>query len=725
MNEVVIQVGDILQIDKSIYRIIYISSPSIVLCQMNTPKMNIGEHDLQAIRTGVLNEDIRVIKDVETAVVDTEMLSEAEKRAFELRKNIVKDINAAYAPSYLSLNGRLHRQEIDDILIKYNLTRPRFWRICRTYLQSGMKESSLLRKKRAKTGDAATGKKRGSKGDLGIAAGCPLTPEVIEAFEYGLNFYKSGRSKSFEAAYDTMNNRYFFHDVVVGGKVQSRLLPIDERPTFRQFYYYCHKNLPREEYDAIKTSRMEQRNNKRLLLSEDVANVEAPGEKVEADSLEVDLSLISLINDVTKQTIGRPIVYCMRDALTHAVVAVSVSLENNSFLGYTNLFLNLGEDKKEFFAKYDIELPDERLFPSNFLPLDFYSDKGSDYKSDPAEILCNALGINRHTVPGGSGSMKGMIEQWFHQIHSMINPYTESAGQIQKRHDSQHHKQAVLNVHEFTKMLLICILSYNQSHMDKYKPRACEIRDGIDSTPSVLWEYYCRTKGAPRPITDRADYLYKLLVPKQAKIDKRGIHFKGLTYINYDDEHLLGQMYRAQNKKYALSVRYDPRDNSRLYYTDSVGNMVYAELNEGLGWQRDLKGLTFKETSDYFKMVSVKNKEARQRNEEIKAMRAGLVEDIVENAKANSPRYAETKNMREEREREKQLLNRMNAITDRIAKEEGKAIGESSDSTKIIDIGLPGPSEATEPRQELTEKEYLDMVGNFYDYEGEYEEEDS
>ena len=113
----------------------------------------------------------------------------------------------------------------------------------------------------------------------------------------------------------------------------------------------------------------------------------------------------------------------MRDVLTHAVVAVSVSLENNSFLGYTNLFLNLGEDKKEFCAKYDIDLNDERLFPSNFLPLDFYSDRGSDYKSDPAEKLCNALGINRHIVTGGSGSMKGMIEQWFHQIHTMVNPY--------------------------------------------------------------------------------------------------------------------------------------------------------------------------------------------------------------------------------------------------------------------------------------------------------------
>ena len=725
MNEIVIQVGDILQIDDQFYRVIYISSPSIVLCQMDIQKLNIAEYDLQSIRTGISNGDINVISDNDSQIIDLDNMSEKEAESYLIKSKIIKEINRSYGPTYLDLMGKKHKATITEILQKYDLKKKAVWKLCRVYLQSGMKESSLLRKKRPKTGDSVTGKKRGSKGDLGISAGCPLTTEVIEAFEYGLGFYKSGRAKSFKAAYDTMNNRYFFHDVVVGGKVQSRLLPIDERPTFRQFYYYCHKNLPREEYDAIKTSKMEQRNNKRLLLSEDAANVEAPGEKVEADSLEVDLSLISLFNSVTNQTIGRPIVYCMRDVLTHAVVAVSVSLENNSFLGYTNLFLNLGEDKKEFCAKYDIDLDDERLFPSNFLPLDFYSDRGSDYKSDPAEKLCNALGINRHIVTGGSGSMKGMIEQWFHQIHTMVNPYTEGAGQIQKRHDSQHHKQAVLTVHDFTKMLLICILSYNQKHMDNYKPRACEIKDGIDSTPSVLWEYYCKTKGAPRPITDRTDYLYKLLIPKQGKIDKKGIHFKGLTYINYDDEDLLGRIYRAQNKKYALSVRYDPRDNSRIYYTDSVGNMVYAELNEGVGWQGDIKGLTFKETSDYFKMIAVKNKEARQRNEEIDAMRADLVENIVESAKANSPTYAETANMKKVREQEKQLINRMDSITDRIAKEEGKAIGEGSDSTKIIDIGLPGPSEATEPRQELTEKEYLNMVGNFYDYEGEYEEEDS
>ena len=721
MKEVIIKVGDILQIDDGLYRVIYISSPAIVLCRMNISKLDIAEYDLQSIRTGIMNGDIETIEDVSTAVVDMDRLSESDKANFKVRKSIIHDLDSIYAPSYLKLCGKARKQELDAILSKYGLTRPRFWRICRTYLQSGMKESSLLRKKPVNVIDYTKGRKRGSKGDLGIPAGCPLSNGVIEAFEFGLNFYKSGRAKSFGAAYDVMNNRYFFHDVMVDGKKQSRLLPADRRPTFRQFYYYCHKNLSTEDLDAIKTSRMEQRNSKRLLLSEDAANVEFPGEKVEADSLEADLSLISLVSGVTNQTIGRPIVYCMRDVLTHAVVAFSVSLENNSFLGYTNLFLNLGEDKREFCARYGIDLPDERLFPSNFLPLDFYSDRGSDYKSDPAEKLCNALGINRHIVTGGTGSMKGMIEQWFHQIHTMINPYTENAGQIQKRYDSQHHKEAVLNVHEFTRMLLICVLSYNQKHMDNYRPRACEIRDGIDATPSVLWDYYCRTKGAPRPITDMTDYLYKLLVLKQAKVDKHGVHFKGLTYINYDDEDLLGMMYRAQNKKRVLSIRYDPRDNSRIYYTDSVGNMACAELNEGIRWQSDLKGFTFKETADYFKTVSVKNKEARQRNEEISAMRAAMVEDIVETAKTDSPTYAETKNMKQAREQEKQLINRMDTITERIGREEAGAIGKGPENKRIEDR-KPAQIAAAEPVEELTEEKYLKLVGNYYEYD--YEEEE-
>ena len=126
-------------------------------------------------------------------------------------------------------------------------------------------------------------------------------------------------------------------------------------------------------------------------------------------------------------------------------------------------------------------------------------------------------------------------------------------------------------------------------------------------------------------------------------------------------------------------------------------------------------------TADYFKQISVNNKKARQKNEEIDAMRSALVEDIVETAKANSPTYAETKNLREAREQEKQALNRMDTITARLDREEAKAIGKDPDAERIEEK-KPESVETPGPIKEMTEEDYLKKVGNFYEYD--YEEED-
>ena len=101
-------------------------------------------------------------------------------------------------------------------------------------------------------------------------------------------------------------------------------------------------------------------------------------------------------------------------------------------------------------------------------------------------------------------------------------------------------------------------------------------------------------------------------------------------------------------------------------------------------------------------------------------MRSGLMEDIVETAKANSPTYAETKNMREAREQEKQLINRMDTITRRLDREEAKALGKDPDSARI-DEKKPEPPKTEEPSKEMNEESYLKLVGNFYEYD--YEEE--
>lgn len=714
MPEIRLKIADILFMNNVKYRIIYASTEKVVLCMMNIEKFYLEEADFKALFLGVKDGSIMLIEDDENNVVNTNALSESEKASFLQKLDIVNAVSRDYGPTYLGLNGRAKKEKLDEILQAHSYSRKHFWKFFREYLQSGLKETALLNNKNKNRQFLIGSQKRGPKDAFGISAGCAIDERVIEAFEYGLKYYTSGRAKSIHSAYDNMNDKFFRRTRVVDGVVSNPLIPMDERPTERQFRYYCSKHVTKEELDAIKTSKMEQRNNKRLLLGEAVNGVEGPGERVEVDSLEVDNSLISVVDGITSQTVGRPIVYAMRDTLTHAVVAFSVGFENNSYLGITNLFLNLGDDKTEYCRKYGVELKDPRLWPSNILPVELYADRGPDYKSDAMEKLCNKLNIRRHLVPGGTGSLKGMIEQWFHQIHSRINGYTEGSGLIEKRHDSNHHKEAVLNIFEFTKMLIFCVLAYNQSHMNEYRPRANEIKDNVDATPSILWEYYSRIKGSPRPIHDRMAYLFSLMTDYQGKINKQGIHVHRLTYVNYNDKSLLHKMYITQKKKVPISIKYDPRDNSRIFYFDDDNRLAVADLNTNIGWQKDLYGLTFMETKNYFAEVMRRNKLAKQRNDEIGADQASLFETIIDTAKAAHPTYSETSNMREARERERQALNKSDTITQRVDGEEKKREIEQ----KPEEIERKETEETVSEQKAvevLTDDEYNNLVAHFYE----------
>lgn len=116
---------------------------------------------------------------------------------------------------------------------------------------------------------------------------------------------------------------------------------------------YIRNNTSTKERSICKTSKREYRNNERMLRADNLCNVQGPGDLFEMDEVEMDVSIVSEA-DQTK-VIGRPIVHAMLDVYSRMIAAVSVSLENNSVLGFTNCLLNLGEDNKQLeFINYDV-----------------------------------------------------------------------------------------------------------------------------------------------------------------------------------------------------------------------------------------------------------------------------------------------------------------------------------------------------------------------------------
>lgn len=673
---IMLTVGNII-IDESNekrYRVVAIVNDEVTLCEMDTSKFSLSLLNKQTLFELVGNGELEIEKE-DIFVFDKEKLPDEHKEKFEIKQKMMMEVISTYGPSYIELSGRKTKNDIKRIMNKYNMPRNSFWRICTQYFQSGLQDYSLVDSRCFGTN---TGKvysyqtKTGRPAEYFDASGMVITDEILGYFEEALRDYKSGRHKSIKEAFDKMNLIHFTRTELINGQSNIVLLPISERPTITQFRYYCQKHLSNQEKDLIKTSALEQRNNKRLIISDSLFGVNGPGDMVEIDACEADVSLVSVIDP--SKTVGRPIVYFMIDVYSRIILAMSVAFDNNSILGLTNLFLNLADDKQKYCERYGISYENKDIWPSNIIPNRVRVDRGAEFRGKQFERICDELGIERILVSPGSGSLKGVVEQSFHQLHSKQNSHLEKHGLIEKRHDSNHHQTATLNIEEYTKMVIGFVLTHNQQCLTKYPLTKDMILQKVKPIPALLWQYGIKNGNIPRPIPSLEQYLFNLMTPINAKVSRRGICYKGLWYLNTQDKRLAREMFDAGNKKVAFEARMDMRDVGSIYYLRDNKLMV-AKLNPLLNGNSDYSGLTMKQYEDYLKGKNELLAEGRVHNEELSAFNYAMNHSIVESV--TQPMLPDAKNIRPAREIEKQAKSRSNRISKRLELPEEPLLEES------------------------------------------------
>ena len=699
--EVLFSVGNI-AIDKKEscrYRILSLLPQVIVLCQMDISKLKIIHVDKAMFISLVSNHSIEIVKEESRIVVDEWYMSDIDrKEAFDRKLNAIVAAVNVYEPFFYDLSSKKSKPEIDEIVLKSGMSKKTFWKYLREYLQSGMKKSSLLDKRIVggtnKGKNYAFQNKPGRKSDYFEDSGV-IIDDVIEGyFQEALKDYKSGRHKTLKSVYEKMNNKHFTKTEMVNGVPTMILLPVFERPTFRQFYYYVQKHLSEEEKAVIKTSKAEVRNDKRLLLSDIMEGVKGPGDMVEIDACEADVSLVSELNP--NQSIGRPIVYFMVDVFSRVILAMSVALDNNSVLGVTNLFLNLADDKREYCQKYNLDFHDEKVWPSQIIPRRVRVDRGAEFKSKEFERVCRCLGIEKNIVSGGCGSLKGLVEQTFHQMHVSQNVHLENNGLIEKRHDSQHHLEATLTISQYTQMVINFVITHNQQYLETYRLTKEMVENDIRSIPAELWQYGIEKYGSPRYISNKMQFYYDLMTPKAAKITRKGISFKGLYYIPENDELMGHQMFTAGKKGESLKIKIDLRDISKIYYTRN-NEVFVARLNEHVSGNSEFGGLTMKQWDDYRKKMGKMKMEGKVYNDALLSYRYAVNELIVKDAGKST--VSKQRDMKEARELEKQRIALDNKIAKRITDdEEGSYVDENPKS-----IDVPQSNSLDSEKTELSE----------------------
>ena len=650
------------------YRLLNILNGICIIIEMNKGSLNLSFPSFSSVLDLVENKEF-LIEDEEKIIFDISTLSEKEKEEFEQRKKAMQEVVRLYGPTFAELVSKKPKPEIKKMISDNNWDKSTFWRICSRYFESGFQDYSLINSKKVKLlkKNKYNYKIKTGKPAQYLESGTIITEEIESYFNDALNDYKSGRAKTMRSAYDKMNYLHFSKIELINGAQTLVLLSEAERPTIKQFRYYVNKHMTAEEKDKIKTSAQEQRNNKRLLLSDSLNGVMGPGDLIEIDAVEADVSLVSSTNK--NQSIGRPIVYFMVDVYTRCIIAMSVAFDNNSVLALTNLFLNLSDDKKEYCGRYGINLENSEIWPSNFIPNRIRLDRGSDFKSKEFDRICVALGIEKQLVSGGSGSLKGTVEQSFHQMHSRQNVHLENYGLIEKRHDSKHHKESTLTIYDYTKMVINFVLFHNQQYDKDYKVTKEMIEKQIEPIPAILFKYGVNKYGHPRPIANKEQYLYDLLTPVKASISRRGISYRGLYYLPDNDVNLTHKMFEAGTKKIPFEVRIDKRNVDAVYYKDG-NRLIKASLNRQITGNSDYEGLTWKEYEDYKANKGLMDAKGKVHNEQLSSYLYSVNESIVDNAKKDS--YSKTKEISPNREEQKQLVSKQNSIVDRLDSLENK-----------------------------------------------------
>ena len=642
------------------YRVLHIKHPFAVLCKMDTSKIDIFLKPLNMIMDDLETGDLTVTKE-ETPVFDPEKLPEKMKISYERNREIINAVTETYGPDFVELSGKKSKPLYDELSKTYGLSKRIIRYIIRVYLQGGMAMWTLVDKRyfyeKRGYGAVVYTRKTGSPYTK-VNTGKLLDQRDLEIFAEALKWYKSGRVKSVKKTFDLMNARYYRQIIEnPDGSVTKTLLPADQRPSERQLQYYIKQHTTKEEMDRIRTSRMEQRNDKRLLLSDTRYRISGPCDRVQIDEVEVDLFIRSSIKEDV--TVGRPIVYIMYDVYSGIVLACGVGFENNSVLGFTNCMLNLSEDKVDYCRRYGIEIT-PRMWPSCVLPKRLTCDRGSEYRSKEVKRICNELNISLEFVPKGTGSMKGNVEQFFHQMHTNQNPFLEGNGLIEKRHDSTHKKMAMLTLPEFTKLLLNFIVHHNNTQLADYPLTKDMIAKDISPVPVNLWEYGCTKYGSPMSITDHLQYYYTLMLPqREAVYDRRGIRCNGLFYCDAADPQLLTDMYNAQDRRIPFDIRIDPRDVGAVYYIRD-GVFHKASLMSTKTGQSDFAGLTLAEWMPVKKYLVQKRREREIADQDYDAYLAEINDMIVKNASRRN--ITDDSNLLENRREEKNAAARENAM---------------------------------------------------------------
>lgn len=423
-------------------------------------------------------------------------------------------------------------------------------------------------KKRGRPVGAKTGKRKSiSNSESKEASGINITEEIRGIIQATIDlYYNPNKHIKPSELWQKMNETFFSKGTYWKDGVETqKLLPMDQRPTKKQFYYWFKKLVDpvtakkRQEGNlAFQIKYREHKGNATQLAI-------GPGYLYAVDWTMAD---IYLVNKLTRtKVMQRPIVYICVDVFSHFITSISVTLERSSWMTGAMVVENLVEDRLEEYRRYKITTLPESCPNNKLLPARFLADRG-DFYCKNSDAITKILGSQVLNTSPYRADCKPIVEQLFRRFNlKVIHLLPGMVPKEPVRWEPDHRLNAKLDIDQFTRLLLKAAWYYNLYHeIENYPFDQFMLATQSSAIPIDLWNWGIKHRGGHFLEVDPM-VVKKALYPKAtASISRRGIEFRGKLIYNCQDEKILKKIESASIVgRETVDVMFDPRTIKYLW----------------------------------------------------------------------------------------------------------------------------------------------------------------
>lgn len=523
-------------------------------------------HDLNSQTAKLLKDDPFLSIYVESELDHSYLI--IRDKAWSIVSVLIKDTPRIFVASH---RAKSIRKLVDEGI----LTRPTIYGYLRRFWQRGQTPNSLLPDyfkcgAKGSVRISKTGEKRGRPRKYGDETGINVSQEIRRVFNLGVSrTYVTKGKFSLRRAYDQMIKDFFCQKTIdpESGRINHHTNQEFEEvglPTFGQFSYWYSRDHNRLE---VKRKRLKPRiydKDLRGLLSTSNIDCWGPGARYQIDATIADVYLVSRID--RNKIIGRPVLYFVIDVFSRMIVGIYVGLEGPSWVGAMMALANTVFDKQTYCEKFGIQISPED-WPACHLPAVLLGDRG-EIEGRTIETLINNFNVSIENSAAYRADWKGVVEQRFNLIPAKYEPYVPGYIQVdfRARGGKDYRYDAVLDLDQFTQIIIECVLYYNNNHEIKNYDKDRQLAaDGVLPVPIDLWEWGVENRSGKLRQYPEELVRFSLMPTAEATVTEYGIRLFGKYYTceKAIDERWFDRA--RQEKKWKQTVSYDPRNLDQIY----------------------------------------------------------------------------------------------------------------------------------------------------------------